>query len=346
MPFVIYADFESVLKKPTNSDSENVCQIHEAFSVGYYLKCSYDDQLSYYRSYRGPEPAKWFVQELSDFSTFAEATFKDVKPMLPLTPEEQKAYDNATTCHICGIKGFVKNDKKRGKAADHCHLTGKFRGPAHIECNLNYQDSRTVSVVFHNLAGYDSHLLIKDLATHCPGRINLTPKTKEKYISFTKVFQKTNKPPSKDDIVVKFKFIDSFKFMNSSLDKLSSYLQKHDTLKSQFPGLSDELITLLCRKGVFPYSYLDCHEKLEETVLPPKEEFDNILIGKPISREDYIHAQRVWDTFHINNLGEYSDLYLKTDVMLLAEVKYILYLTIIFILNLLFNKMFILFLGL
>ena len=97
--------------------------------------------------------------------------------------------------------------------------------------------------------------------------------------------------------------------MNSSLDKLSSYLQKHDSLKSQFPGLSDELITLSCRKGVFPYSYLDCLEKLEETVLPPKEEFDNILIGKPISREDYIHAQRVWDTFRINNLGDYSVLF-------------------------------------
>ena len=185
MPFVIYADFESLQKKPRDNDNENICQIHQAFSVGYYLKCSYDDQLSYYRSYRGPEPAKWFVQELAEFSTFAEATFKNVKPMLPLTPEEQKAYGDATTCHICGVKGFIKNDKKRGKAQDHCRLTGKFRGPAQIECNLNYQDSRTVSVVFYNLAGYDSHLLIKNFATHCPGKVGLIPQTKEKYISFT-----------------------------------------------------------------------------------------------------------------------------------------------------------------
>ena len=169
---------------------------------------------------------------------------------------------------------------------------------------MNYHDSRTISVVFHNLSGYDAHILIKNLATYCRGKDNLIPQTKEKYISFIKVFQKHNKPPTKDDKVVKFKFIDSFKFINSSLDKLSSYLQKHDTLKSQFPDLSDELITLLYRKGVFPYSYLDCLEKLEETVLPPKEEFDNILIGKTISRDDYIYAQHVWDSFQIKNLGE------------------------------------------
>ena len=83
MPFVIYADFESLLKKPTANDAANIHQLHEAFSVGYYLKCSFDDQLSYYRSYRGPEPAKRFVQELADFSDFAETTFKDVKSMLP-----------------------------------------------------------------------------------------------------------------------------------------------------------------------------------------------------------------------------------------------------------------------
>ena len=109
--------------------------------------------------------------------------------------------------------------------------------------------------------------------------------------------------------------------MNSSLDKLASYLQSYEILKSQFPGMSDELINLLCRKGVFPYSYVDCVEKLDEKKLSRKEEFDNVLLGKPIFRDDYLHAEKVWDIFNINDLGEYSDLYLKTDVMLLAEVR-------------------------
>ena len=128
MPFVIYADFESLLKKPpADNENSNVVQLHEALSVGYYAKCSYDDDLSGYKSYNGPDPAKWFVQELADFSNFAELTFKNKKPMLPLTPEEQEAYDNATTCHICGVMGFIEKDKKRGKAQDHSHLTGKYR---------------------------------------------------------------------------------------------------------------------------------------------------------------------------------------------------------------------------
>ena len=142
---------------------------------------------------------------------------------------------------------------------------------------------------------------------------DIIPQTSEKYISFTK--------KQIDGYNINYKFIDSYKFMNSSLDKLASYLQSYEILKSQFPGISDELIDLLCRKGVFSYSYVDCVEKLNENKLPPKEEFDNVLIGKPISRVDYLHAEKVWDTFNIKDLGEYSDLYLKTDVMLLAEVK-------------------------
>ena len=179
-------------------------------------------------------------------------------------------------------------------------------------------------MVFHNLAGYDSHLLIKDLATHCKGKVGLIPQTKEKYISFTKVFQNGSRPPTKDDVFVKFKFIDSFKFMNSSLDKLSSYLKDYPILRSQFPGLSDELFTLLCRKGVFPYSYMDCKEKLKETELPSIDKFENLLCGgKSISSEEYAHAKHVWESFQIKDLGEYTDLYLKTDVMLLAEVNYL-----------------------
>ena len=85
----------------------------------------------------------------------------------------------------------------------------------------------------------------------------------------------------------------------------------------------------MSKKGIFPYSYVDSLEKLEETTLPKFEEFNNNFIGKEISKNDYLHAQNVWDTFKIKSLGEYSDLYLKTDVMLLAEVKYLLYLLLL-----------------
>ena len=125
-----------------------------------------------------------------------------------------------------------------------------------------------------------------------------------------------------DGTDINLRFIDSFKFMASSLDKLSSYLEKLDTLECMFKqdGFSNEQIVLLKRKGVFPYDYASSFDKLEESNLPSKDAFFNSLYNAHINDEDYEHAQKVWQSFNIQDLGQYSDLYLKTDVILLAEV--------------------------
>ncbi|KYN23233.1 hypothetical protein ALC57_04350 [Trachymyrmex cornetzi] len=107
-----------------------------------------------------------------------------------------------------------------------------------------------------------------------------------------------------------------------ALDKLASYLDK-DKLKivcSEFSTLSDEKFELLTRKGVFPYEYVDCVEKFQDTRLPPRESFYSSLTGDTVSESDYAHAVNVWQRFSIRTLGEYSDLYLKTDVLLLADI--------------------------
>ena len=119
---------------------------------------------------------------------------------------------------------------------------------------------------------------------------------------------------------INLRFIDSFKFMASSLDKLSSYFEKLDTLEYMFNGFSNEQIALLKRNGVFPYDYVSSFEKLKEANLPSKNDFFSSLYNTHISDEDYEHAQHVWQSFNIQDLGQYSDLYLKTDVILLAEV--------------------------
>ena len=111
--------------------------------------------------------------------------------------------------------------------------------------------------------------------------------------------------------------------MASSLDKLSSYLEKHDILEQTFQegdGFSNEQITLLKRKGVFLYDYVTSLEKLEETTLPSKNDFFSSLYQTQITEQDYDHAQTVWQIINIRDLGQYFDLYLKTDVLLLAEV--------------------------
>ena len=76
------------------------------------------------------------------------------------TEEDKRNYDKATKCHICGKDGFVEGDEKKNKVRDHCHLTNRFRGAAHAECNRNYRIPKFIPVVFHNLSNYDAHLFI------------------------------------------------------------------------------------------------------------------------------------------------------------------------------------------
>ena len=158
--------------------------------------------------------------------------------------------------------------------------------------------------VFHNLSGYDAHFIIKEIAAAYDGRVDILPITKEKYISFTKHVDSTKDANEKNfqKKCIKLRFIDSFKFLNASLDKLASYLDK-DKLKivrSEFPTLSDEEFELLTRKGVFPYEYIDCVEKLQDTRLPPRESFFSSLTGDTVSESCecleailYLNARRV-----------------------------------------------------
>ena len=114
------------------------------------------------------------------------------------------------------------------------------------------------------------------------------------------------------------RFIDSFKFLQTSLANLVSNLQPDDfyNTKREFKKNVD----LLTRKGVYPYDYVSSLEKLSETQLPPKEEFYSKLNDEDITEDDYQHASNVWDTFKCKSLRDYHDLYLKTDVLLLADV--------------------------
>ena len=124
MPFVIYADFECVLKPVI--DDERAYQHHVPFSVGYFIKCSYDNSLSEYKSYKQEEeqaesPAKWFVQSLHSLAVKLDDTYKHPKPMSHLTSLENIMIDEAPPCHICE-KPFTKEDTR---VRDHCHFTGK-----------------------------------------------------------------------------------------------------------------------------------------------------------------------------------------------------------------------------
>ena len=115
------------------------------------------------------------------------------------------------------------------------------------------------------------------------------------------------------------RFIDSFQFMSASLDKLASNLRQEDFTHTRLHTPRDKL-QLMIRKGVFCYDYWDGPDKANENQLPSRESFYSRLKEENITEDDYAHAQKVWAEFELQSLGEYHDLYLKTDVLILADV--------------------------
>ena len=216
---------------------------------------------------------------------------------------------------ICEKKYTDKDIRVR----DHCHITGIYRGSAHQECNLKLKiepDNIKILVIFHNLRGYDSHFIMQQIGEivkkhtyknkkgeEIQMNINAIPNNMEKYMAFMLGNHLT--------------FIDSFQFMSSSLDKLVNNLPS-EAFKYTCNRFKQEQFELMKQKGVYPYDYMSSFEKFNETELPTKEEFFSILSNEHITDGDYQHAQNVWKTFKLKNMGEYHDLYLTSDILLLA----------------------------
>lgn len=312
VPYVIYADFETMLQPvhgcDPNPNTATTTDLHHHIPIAfaYNIICTIDETQNLFVSYRGEDCVSKFVQSLQNHCTKINEMLNTTKPMI-FTEADSENFQNATRCHIC--KHLLWNDKVR----DHCHISAQYRGAAHAHCNLQYKLSKFVPIFFHNLSGYDCHLFIKELG-EIPGKIQLIPKTKENYISFTKFL------PVGDGDHIRLRFADSLKFLGTSLGKLAKTLTQDDfhCLKKHFPAEKD--FCLLTRKGVYPYNYMTSWETYLEDSLPSKSNFYNVLTNEDISTEDYEHAQSVWNQFRIQTMGDYTDLYLKTDVLILSDI--------------------------
>ena len=198
-----------------------------------------------------------------------------------MTAEQNEEFERSNICWICG-KLIEFGDKIR----DHCDITGKYRGSAHWSCNINLKISKKLVVIFHNLRGYDSHLIFKEMSKfNCS--ISVIPNGLEKCISFT----------LHGNIV----FIDSMLFLSKSLDKLVKNLGNEDfkCLSEEFSG---EKLELVKKKGIYPYEYFNSFKRFKESNLPEIDCFFSSLKDCKYSEKEFQRAVNVWKVFGFENL--------------------------------------------
>ena len=325
VPFVVYADTEALIKELHNCDPNpnkiytEKYQKHEPVSFSYYIKC-FDNSVcepilrTYTKSTPEGEDAmdvfiKWLEEDVK-----AIANIKPKKMIF--TEEDKERFNKSKICWICD-EPFKDN-----KVRDHCHYTGRYRGPACNSCNLKYRKPKFIPVFFHNLSGYDSHLFIKKLGTPNEN-MDCIPNNEEKYISFSKNIKvgeyKDKITGELRDKTFKIRFLYSFKFLPTSLGALVNNLPK-DAFNNLERYYTPEEAKLIKRKGVYPYEYMNTEEKFKETKLPPKKAFYSKLSGKGITEEDYKHALNVWNVFNMKTFKDYHELYNETDVLLMTDV--------------------------
>ena len=242
VPFVIYADFEAITEKisgcqPNNKKSyTEAYQKHTDCGYGYKLVCCYDDKYSKpTKTYRGEKAVYKFMETmLEEVKYCKKVAKKEFNKPLRMTKEDKEEFQKAEECHICNKKYSDKDIQVR----DHCHITGKYRGSAHQECNLKLRvnpEEVKIPVIFHNLRGYDSHFIMQEIGAivkkhsyintkgeKCQMNINAIPNNMEKYMAFMLGNHLT--------------FIDSFQFMSSGLEKLVSNIIKCGKCDTCYPG--------------------------------------------------------------------------------------------------------------
>ena len=250
VPFIMYADFESILEPiqgaANNPGISSTRGINNHVPSGWCVcsKFAYGDDVRCVH-YRGIDCVSKFCAHIISEASRLYKSHPEM-PMVPLTNSQMKEHSNSKQCHIC-FKRFSDKDRK---VRDHCHYTGLYRGAAHSSCNLQYKIPNHIPVLFHNLAGYDAHLFINELSSYTTD-INVIAKNTEDHISFgikVGVDKYVNKFGVESVKELELRFIDSFKFMSSSLDPLVNNLARSGHKFWGFEDYSEDQKKLLIRK--------------------------------------------------------------------------------------------------
>ena len=180
--FRIYADFEADIEKDDSKIGNRTTNIYKQKPVlnGYNIISELNDVLEsgYYESPIGYDNVDWFVKEVIKSENKMAFYFKNTKKEFIMAKEDEEDFKNNYICRFCEKE--VLSDKVR----DHCHLTGKYRGPAHNTCNINVRqaDSNFIPFAFHNFSNYDCHMFFKRLVDLKKiVKFKIIPKTNEEY---------------------------------------------------------------------------------------------------------------------------------------------------------------------
>ena len=236
--FRIYADFEADNEKDDSVVGNKTTKIYKQNPVlnGYHIVSELEDILKsdYYKSPLGYDNVDWFVDEIIKLEKKMAFYFKKTNKDIIMTEENEEDFRNDNICRFCEKE--IISDKVR----DHCHLTGSYRGPAHNTCNINVtqKQSNFIPFIFHNFSNYDCHMFFKKLVDKKKDKadFDIIPNTNEEYISVTYGC---------------IRFIDSYRFLSSSLDLLVKTLvdNSNKTLKNMKKEIvdNDEILDIVSK---------------------------------------------------------------------------------------------------
>ena len=302
LPIRVYADFECI-NQPQNIPNVLFKQI--PIAVGFYVISPFGNK---YNSYFGTDCNKWFVKEMLKLEQEANKYIK-TNLELQITPEEEESFQQSTICWLCENSLDNTEGVLCTKVRDHDHLTGKYRGAAHNICNINckQRSSSFVPTFFHNFSGYDCHLIFQELLIQAFEKgyePKIIPKSMENYVSIQ---------------VGCLRFLDSYRFLSSSLDKLVKSLDSFPIMDEN--GFKDKIST---KKLAYPYEYFNL-DNFQKPLNLTKEDYWSTLTQSYPSDDDIKRTQELIDKNSIKNGRELTMLYFKMDVLQLADVFEILW---------------------
>lgn len=344
-PFHVIADFESTLsncksdydgltKEEYDSLKTHRYQKHLQNSFGVKYCCIHDEYSKDVKIMNNSDPdvvSKSFVETLEDYAKDSYKLLQKNKTNIRWRLKDKEEHKKSNNCFDCKKKYTVENKK----VAHHDHISGEFISSLCNECNLKYQYKAFLPVYIHNLKGYDAHLFVVALNKYGYQDADITciPNNEERYISFSKKIKVDEFFCKKENklrpILFEIRFLDTIAFMATSIEKLvdnlSSGCDDIIKLRKAFPNTSkqfkdDEQFQMMTMKGIYPYDFIDTYDKLNISYLPEKKYFYSHLYNSDCSDEDYDQALKVWDKFNCKTFLDYHNLYLLSDVNLLADV--------------------------